>query len=94
MRSPQGGVYAQLMDLEEGKNWEKIGGLQGGGVSGNIRGENEMAVDRQGFCKKVSDVINARDVMYSKLALTDPILYPIKTHVNGFRVFGGDRTVG
>ena len=53
-----------------------------------------MAVDRQGFCKKVSDVINARDVMYSKLALTDPILYPIKTHVNGFRVFGGDRTVG
>jgi hypothetical protein len=72
------------MDLEEGKNWEKIGRLQRGGVSGNVRGKHKMAMNREGFCKKVSNVVNARDVVDRELALTDPILDPIEAHVDRF----------
>ena len=53
-----------------------------------------MAMNRQAFSEKVGNVIEARDVMDRELVLTDPILDPIEAHVDRFRMFWGNCTVG
>ncbi len=53
-----------------------------------------MAMNRQGFGKRLGRVIDARDVMDRELALTYPILDPVEPQVDGFGMFGGNRAVG
>ena len=42
----------------------------------------------QGLREEVSNIIGARNMLHQELQLLDPILDPMKTHVDAFRKLG------
>jgi hypothetical protein len=53
-----------------------------------------MASNRQGFGKKIGQVLQARVEDDAKLALLDPVPQPVKPHIQRLGHLGGDSIVG
>ena len=53
-----------------------------------------MASNRQGFGKKIGQILQARDEDDAKLALLDPVPQPMEPHIQRLRHFGRDGVVG
>ena len=56
--------------------------------------EGLVDVDREWFCKEVSEVVGALAPFDDELALSDAVADPMETHVNGLRTVQLDRAVG
>ena len=53
-----------------------------------------MLVPWQSLREKIRDVVVARDMLDAELVALDPVLQPMKTHVDAFRQARRDRPIG